>query len=172
MKRRTFLMGAGGSTAAWAADRRRPWRVALIGHTGRGNYGHDWDIAWNRISAVRVTAIADPVEAGRKVAQERSGAAKAYDDFRDMIASERPEIVTIGPRWTDQRVEMVAAAARAGAHVLLEKPFAGSLPDADAMVKALNAGKVKLQLGHVARPSPVVKQARQMLDAGEIGDLL
>jgi predicted dehydrogenase len=64
---------------------------------------------------------------------------------------------------------MVTAAAEAGAHIYLEKPFAATAADADRMVEAVERAGVKLQLAHQTRLSPDVLLARQMVRQGEIG---
>ncbi|MEO7648881.1 MAG: Gfo/Idh/MocA family oxidoreductase [Bryobacteraceae bacterium] len=155
--------------AAPAAGKR--YRTVLIGHTGHGNYGHGWDTAWSGFPNVEVVAVADPVEAGRQRVMERTGARKGYASYREMIATEKPDIVTICPRWLDERVPMVEAAAAAGAHILMEKPFAMNLPDADRIFAALTKHRVKLQLGHTARPMGVSSKVLAMLRAGELGVL-
>jgi predicted dehydrogenase len=152
-----------------AASRR--YRVALIGHTGRGNYGHDWDLAWTGFPNVEMAAVADPVEAGRSRAAARSHARKQYSDWREMLRTEKPDIVTIGPRTVDQRVEMVTAAAAAGAHILVEKPVAGSLADGDRIVEAARKAGVKIQVGHTARPMAVSVAVLRKLRDGEFGVL-
>ena len=35
------------------------YRVAVIGHTGRGNYGHGLDVVWREIANVQIVAVAD-----------------------------------------------------------------------------------------------------------------
>ena len=54
---------------------------------------------------------------------------------------EKPDLVGIGPRWLDQRVAMVTAAAEAGAHIYTEKPFAKTPAEADRMVEAFKRTK-------------------------------
>jgi predicted dehydrogenase len=153
-----------------AAGKR--YRVALIGDTGHGNFGHDWDLSWNSMASAEVVAVADPDEAGRRRALSRSRARTGYADYREMLAKENPDIVTICPRWLDQRVPMVTAAAEAGAHILMEKPFARSLVEADQMVAAIERRGIKADVGHTARVAAVVETARKMLRAGDLGTLL
>ena len=129
-RRKLLVTSASGTLLAAAADYspKRKYRAVIIGHTGQGNYGHDWDTAWHGISAVEVAAVADANEQGRKAAIARIGnGAKGYSDYREMIAREKPAIVNICPRTLGERLPMVTAAAEAGAHILMEKPFAQSL---------------------------------------------
>ncbi|UCD51159.1 MAG: twin-arginine translocation signal domain-containing protein, partial [Phycisphaerales bacterium] len=66
MKRREFIKSAAAGAAALAMGRSgRAWaggtryRVAVIGRTGRGNYGHGLDVVWNEIEQAKVVAVAD-----------------------------------------------------------------------------------------------------------------
>ena len=162
MNRRDIIFSAlAGLTSAKGAPPAR-YRVAIIGDTGRGNYGHDWDVAWNSIPKAEVVAVADPDETGRRRALSRSHARKGYADYREMLATEHPDIVTICPRWLDQRVAMVTAAAEAGAHILTEKPFAQSLPEADEMLATIERRGIKVQVGHTARVAAVIQIAGKM----------
>lgn len=168
MDRRGFVAAAAG--AAGTAGQKH--RVVIIGHTGRGNFGHDWDIAFQGLANVEVAAVADPVESGREAARNRSGAARAYADYHEMLAKEKPGIVAICPRWADQRVAMVQAAAEAGAHILMEKPFAATLEQARRLLDLTRRRKVKVQIGHVARLMPETVLARKLFEQGAIGKLL
>src|SRR5215471_8364747 len=169
MERRNFLkIGVAGAAAVHAATGRK-YRAAVIGHTGRGDYGHGWDTAWNGFDSVEVVAVADPDDGGRQAAMRRCGAARGYRDYREMLSKERPDVVSIGPRWTDQRRDMVMAACRAGAHILTEKPFAASLEDADVMVEAVEKNNVKVQVGHQMRMAPSVRHVRDLIRSGAIG---
>src|SRR5206468_967368 len=99
-------------------------RAAIIGQTGAGDYGHEWDMAWNGLESVEVVAVADENEAGRRRAGQRSHAHRAYADYREMLQKEEPDFVGICSRSPELRLEMVTAAAKAGAHMLIEKPLA------------------------------------------------
>lgn len=179
--RRKLLVCSSGALAAAAADYvpKRKYRAVIVGHTGQGNYGHDWDTAWHGIANVEVTALADANEAGRAKAIARIGGGssssghtvRGYADYREMIAKEKPDIVNICPRTLDERVAMVTAAAEAGAHILMEKPFARSLREADAIEALVAKHKVKLQLGHSARAMSVSAASRDLLRQGKLGVL-
>ena len=169
MLRRHFLAASG--IAALPSRAAASYRVGVIGHTGRGNYGHGIGDVWSAFPQARVVAVADPDPEGRAKAQDRTGAEKAYPDYRELLAKEKPDIVSICPRHTDQRLEMVTAAARAGCHMYLEKPFAGTLPDADRMVEAVREAGVRVQIAHQMRCSPFTLKALELIKAGEIGEI-
>lgn len=167
MTRRAAMWTAAGAAAATASTKK--YRVAVIGHTGRGNYGHGIDTVWHAFPNMEVVAVADADEKGRAAATTRTKAKRSYADYREMLRKEKPDLVGIGPRWMDQRVEMVSAVAEAGAHIYMEKPFALSLAEADRMVEAVRKSGVKVQLAHQMRTSPYTLRAKAMIEAGEIG---
>jgi predicted dehydrogenase len=148
------------------------YRAAAIGSTGRGDFGHGLDTAFKDLEGVDFVAVADDNPRGREAAGKRTGVKKLYADYRDMLAGEKPDLVSIGPRWVDRRVEMVTAAAKAGCHVLCEKPLAGNLVDADAMLAACAAAGVQLAVAHQWRVMPPVRQALRDLRAGKFGRLV
>jgi predicted dehydrogenase len=167
--RRSVIAGAMGAIAMLAGPDK--FRVAVMGHTGQGNYGHGIDLVWTYFDEISVVAVADPDAAGRAAAQKRIGAARGYSDYREMLRRETPHLVGIGPRTLVEREQMVIAAAQAGAHIFCEKPFAGSPSEADRMVEAVQKGHRKLQMAHQMRVSPYMRRAKAMVDAGEIGDI-
>lgn len=150
----------------------KKYRVAIIGHTGCGDYGHGVDTAFTKMPNVEIAAVADPDEAGRTAAQKRTGAVAAYADYRQMLKHEMPDLVAICPRWVDQHHAMLLAAAEVGAHVYMEKPFCRDLLESDEVVQALQMRHLKLGIAHVSEYSPVLTTVLKLLDDGIIGDIL
>jgi predicted dehydrogenase len=148
------------------------YRVAVIGRTGKGNYGHGLDIVWKQLDNVEIVAVADEDEKGRAAAAARLGAKNAYADYRTMLDRERPQVVSVADRFLDQHRDMVVACARAGASVFLEKPMARTLEEADEMVRACEMHHVKLAIAFQTRYSPRLKVIRDLIGEGRLGDLL
>ena len=67
------------------------YRAAVIGHTGRGNFGHGIITAFVGIPNVEMGAVSDPDPAGRAEAAGQSGAPRAYADPYEMLEKERPQ---------------------------------------------------------------------------------
>ncbi len=152
------------------ADKK--YRVAVIGRTGKGNYGHSLDTVWLKCNRAEIVAVADENEAGRAAAAKRLGAKAAYADFREMLAKERPQIVSVADRWPDCHRDMLLACAEHGASIFLEKPIAQNLQQADEMVAACEKHHVKCALAHQTVYSKRVHQVKELIAAGRIGDVL
>jgi predicted dehydrogenase len=153
-----------------AAPRR--FTAAVIGHTGRGNFGHSMDLVFANRPGIEVVGLADPDEAGRSKAQQRVGARRTYADYREMLQKERPQLVSVAPRWTNQHHAMVKAALEVGAHVYCEKPFTRTLAEADELL-ALAAGTGrKIAVAHQGRLSPATVALKRMLEEEALGELI
>ena len=148
------------------------YRIGIIGHTGRGNYGHGIDTVWAHVPNCEVVAVSDPNEAGRAAAQKRLEANQAYSDYRKMLADEQLDIVAICPRWLDQHHDMVLEAAEGGLHIYMEKPFCRTLAEADAMVAACKQNQIKLAIAHQTRYSPTLRVIKELIENGKIGQVL
>ena len=105
----------------------KQYRVAVIGHTNRGNYGHAVDTAWLSVSQTDIVAVSDANKGGMAAAMRRLKVDRAYLDYRKMIDETKPDIVAICPRWVDQHRDMAVYALERGSHVYMEKPFCRSL---------------------------------------------
>src|SRR5262245_64748816 len=106
--RSSLAVAAALSGPAWlgaqpALTSRPKRRAAIIGHTGRGDYGHSLDVALNGIEGVEVVAVADADDAGRAKAAQRIRAPRQYADYRELLEKERPELVLLAPGWSGQR---------------------------------------------------------------------
>lgn len=146
-------------------------RAAVIGHTGKGNFGHGLDLIFRRLDGVRLVAIADGDAEALDESHARSGAEHAYSDYREMLEQEKPDLVSVAPRWTDQHYEMVKAALEAGAHVCCERPLCRTLKEADELIALAGEKNLKIAVVHQMRCDPHVElfhQQRQDL----IGDLV
>jgi predicted dehydrogenase len=148
------------------------WRIGVIGSTGRGNYGHGLDTAWQTIDSTEVVGVADDNPQGLAAAAKKLNVDQAFADYREMLDRLKPDIVAIGPRWVDQHRDMAIAAAERGMHIFMEKPFCRTLEEADEIVAACEQHNVKLAVGHPTRYSPKLQTIRRLIADGKLGQVL
>ena len=155
--------------------RTGPLRVAAIGRTGRGDWGHAIDELWTGTEAAQIVAVADESEEGlaKAVARNTLPASAGYRDWKAMLAEVKPDVVAICMRHIDCHADMAVAAAQAGAKgIFLEKPFVRTLSEADAVIDACRQAGTKLQLAYVNRHSPAYAATRDLIEDGRIGKVL
>ena len=113
-------------------------------------------------------ASRDPAKA-RDYADRFDGAG-AFGDYNAAAADPRMDALYVCTPHHLHR-EHVALAARHGKHALVEKPIAGTLADAEDMVRLAASGGVKLMVAENARFMPTVREARRLVDEGRLGRL-
>ncbi len=175
MNRRAFLASVVApylARALSAAD-TPPRRVAIMGHTGRGNYGHKLDVVWKNIPHVEIVGVADAAPEGLKKAMARLGTYQGFSDYRKMLKSTQPEFVSVSPRHVDQHLDMALTAIQAGAKGLyVEKPFCRTPSEADQLISAAEKRGAKIAVAHRNRYHPVLPIIKKLLVDGAIGHLL
>lgn len=142
-----------------------PVRVALIGCGGIASAHLAGYQALPEFGRVVVTCDSD-AENARRRAQEIG--AEAVFDYREALARDDVEAVDLCLPH-DLHEPVACAAAAAGKHVLVEKPIARSLAEADRMIAACAEAGVHLMVAHCQRFSADRQTAKRLVDEGAIG---
>ncbi|WP_006718427.1 Gfo/Idh/MocA family protein [Desulfitobacterium metallireducens] len=141
-------------------------RFAIIG-CGRIAQKHGESIM--AIPEAELVAVCDIVPEKAQAFADKYGA-KPYTSYDEMLANEDLEVVTIATP-SDLHAPIGIAAAKAGKHVMVEKPMAMTLKSADELIKTCKDGGVKLAVIHQNRFNKSVKLMRKALDEGRFGKL-
>ena len=176
MNRRTFP-AASSLNLAWPATSRgagsHEWRVGVIGHTGRGGYGHELDTVWLEVPGVEIVGVADANATGLAEAMQRLHIKSGFADYHKMVTATKPDIVAVCPRQPDQHCDMILAAIEAGARgIYVEKPFCRTAAEADEIVMACENRGAKLAVAHRNRYHPTLQAIDQLIADGGIGKVL
>lgn len=153
-------------------DNFRPEKTIRIAILSFAHTAHavSYSSAISQMQGVSLAGIyAEDPQAGRKYAAQFQ--APFFDDLDDLLGIEEIDAVIVTSPTSRHR-ELVTAAARAGKHVLCEKPVATTLPDARAMITACREAGVLLQIPFVCRFYPMVLKAKQLVQEGEIGRVI
>lgn len=152
---------------------RRPLGVAVLGF---GWMGHAHSRAYTRVVqhfadlavSPRLIVVAEP-DRGRGVdARDRYGFADWTPDWRQALADDRVEAVSItAPNHLHR--ELGVAAAAAGKHVWIEKPVGLDAEDALAVAEAVKLHGVQTSVGFNYRYAPAVAYARELITTGALG---
>ena len=96
---------------------------------------------------------------------------RLFTDYRQCLESTRPDIVLLCPA-TAQHGEWTQKVAPFGVHIIMEKPFAASLAEADSMVRAMAPGGKLLAINWPLAWYPPHRTTKRLIDAGVIGPVL
>lgn len=172
VSRRQLLQGGGialGAVPILRSQGRR-FRTALI---GSGWWGMNILTTAMESGQSEVVALCDVdrsqlESAAARVEKLTADRPRRYDDYRTMLAKEKPEIVIVATPDHWHALCMIEA-VRSGAHVYVEKPISHTLREGRAMVAAARAADRVVQVGTHRRVSPHNRSAIEFLKAGKAG---
>jgi predicted dehydrogenase len=142
-----------------------PVRLALLGCGGIATAHLSAYAALPELGRVVVACDSDPENARRRA--EETGAAACFD-VEEALSRDDVEAVDLCLPH-DLHAPVTLAAAAAGKHVLVEKPIARNLEEADRMIAACAAAGVHLMVAHCQRFSAERQTAKRLVDDGAIG---
>lgn len=143
-------------------------KVAVV---GAGSMGMNHlrvlrDFSEERVQLVGVSEIAEPA---LQRAMQRFHVA-GYADYRQMIAQTHPDLVAIVVP-THMHFAVASYVLEQGINVLLEKPMASALEEAETLIQLAHAHGAKLAVGHIERFNPAVIEVKRQLAAGKLGQV-
>ena len=141
-------------------------RVAVV---GVGSMGRNHVRVYSELPDVDLVAVVDSnLQAAQKV--ERVYRVHAYTDVCEMLEKEHPEAVSVVVP-TSEHFEVARSLLEAGCHVLVEKPIAATLEDAEELIATATRVNRLLTVGHIERFNPAIIELKRRLDAGELGPI-
>ncbi|HYO10963.1 MAG TPA: Gfo/Idh/MocA family oxidoreductase [Tepidisphaeraceae bacterium] len=144
-------------------------RVGIIG-CGQIAQVHFAQYAKMSPDDVKVVAAADIDEGCARRSAEKFGVAEVYTDFRKLLERDDIDAVDVCLHNNFHR-PATEAALRAGKHVYCEKPMAGSYRDAASMLETARQAGRKLSIQLSTLYANETRAAKELIDAGELGEL-
>ena len=143
-------------------------KYALIG-CGRISPNH---IEAAKSNGLEFVAMCDVIPEAMEEKSEKYGleCVKKYTDYREMLVAEKPELVAIATE-SGKHATIALDCISAGCNVIIEKPIALSIADADAIIKAGHDSGVVVCANHQNRFNKSVQYMRKALEEGRFGKL-
>lgn len=127
--------------------------------------------AFARANDTRLAAVYSRSKAKAEEFAHSFGFARAYDSFESLLKDPSVDAVYVCTPHA-LHAEQTIQAARAGKHVLVEKPMALTVAEAEAMVEAAERAGVRLGVGFHVRHHPAQKEVGRLMAEGQLGDVL
>jgi predicted dehydrogenase len=137
-----------------------------VGVAGAGFIGAVHARAYTRVPGVELVGVADPI-ADKAAALAKETGCRPFRDYDELLAAGLDIISICLP--PQPHLAAAEAAAQAGVHVLMEKPIARTVEEADRMIAACRAAGVYLMTGFTHHFYPEMREARRLVQAGAIG---
>lgn len=142
-----------------------------FGVIGVGLWGEYHALVYSKHPGAELAAVCDTNEARAAQIAERFGARRWYASYDELLADH--DVAAVSIATPDHLHRAVGeAAAKAGKHILMEKPLALTVEDCRAIIAAAEQAGVKLMVDFHNRWNPPLNLLKQSIDAGELGDPL
>ncbi len=142
-----------------------------IGFVGCGGMGRHHLKTLRELDGFETIALSDVSEQALAACGEEFGVSEHFTDCGQMCDAVKPDLVVVATQTRHHHGPTVAALER-GIHVLCEKPMAIDPVEADEMVAAATRSGAILSINQQNHVNGAVEKARQMIDAGEIGEVV
>ena len=120
-------------------------------------------------SACSLIGVCDVDSTRRSLAEEFN--VPFYQDMEELLERERPQAAIIATP-NGSHATLTEVCARRSVHVLIEKPIADSLDGAQRIVKVAEETGIQVLVGHHRRHSPLIQEARSIIQGGALGKLV
>ncbi|WP_066970633.1 Gfo/Idh/MocA family protein [Methanobrevibacter filiformis] len=141
-----------------------------VGVIGVGAMGYNHARVYHRLENTKLAGISDVSENTlAKVAKKYD--TQGYTNYEDLLENPEIDLVSICVPTTHHH-KVVMSAIEHGKHVLVEKPIAFTLQEAEEMNEAAKEKGIKFATGHVERFNPSIQKAKELIENDVIGDIV
>ena len=144
-------------------------RYALVG-CGRISANHITAAQANQLEIVAISDVLPEKMDEKRTKFDLGEHTKRYINYREMLAKETPELVAICTE-SGKHAKIALDCIDAGCHVIIEKPIALSLADADEIIQRAKTKGVKVCTSHQNRFNKSIQKIREAVEQGRFGKL-
>ncbi len=140
-----------------------------VGVIGGGAMGQHHIRIYNEMKGVDLAGICD-TDRNRAISLANSYNTTPFFDHKELLKQELDAVSVVVPTTLHYSVAMDII--ESGTHLLVEKPIADTLENADKMIHAAHDSKVKLMVGHIERFNPAVAKLKEIVDSDKLGKIV
>ena len=140
-----------------------------VGVIGGGAMGQHHIRIYSDMKDVELVGICD-TDRNRAISLAKSHNTTPYFDPKELLEQELDAVSVVVPTTFHYSVAMDVI--NSGTHLLVEKPIADTLENADKMINAAHDAKVKLMVGHIERFNPAVSKLKEIVDSDLLGKIV
>ncbi|MBB6732753.1 Gfo/Idh/MocA family protein [Cohnella zeiphila] len=146
---------------------KHDYGIGIVGAGGIVNYAH---LPAYRKAGLNIIGICDINENAVRNSAQKWEIPFSTTDYRELLKRNDIQIIDIAIP-NEGRVDIVKEAVAAGKHILIQKPFAHQIEQAEEMVRSASEHGVRLAVNQNARFAPFYRKAKEIIDSGILGEL-
>ncbi len=140
-----------------------------LGVIGAGAMGQNHIRTYSQMNNVELIGIAD-IDKTRIESLSHQYNTQGFTDYHDLLKEDLDAVSIVVPTTMHTRVALDAI--NSGTNLLVEKPIADTVENAEMIVKAASAEGLQLMVGHIERFNPAVIKMKELIDSGELGKIV
>ncbi|HEY9205461.1 MAG TPA: UDP-N-acetylglucosamine 3-dehydrogenase [Candidatus Methanoperedens sp.] len=140
-----------------------------VGVIGAGAMGQHHLRIYSEMKDVELAGVCD-IDRARATSLAKTYNTKPYFDPEELLKQELDAVSIVVPTTLHKKVAL--SAINSGTHLLVEKPIADTLENADTIINAAHDGGVKLMVGHIERFNPAILKLKEIVDSGMLGKIV
>lgn len=140
-----------------------------IGVIGCGAFGQNHVRNLSEMSGIELVGVADIDKNRLHLAKEKFGA-PGYQDYKELLTRDLDAVTIAVPTTLHKKV--ACDALKKGIDVLVEKPIASTVEEAETIIQTAEKEGLNLMVGHVTRFEPTVMKLKTMIDKGGLGTVI
>jgi UDP-N-acetylglucosamine 3-dehydrogenase len=140
-----------------------------VGVIGAGAMGQNHIRTYARMKGVELAGIAD-VDPARVDALAKQYNTRGFTDYNELLKLDLDAVSVVVPTTLHRKVALDIISA--GSSLLVEKPIADTLDNAEAITYAAEESGVTLMIGHIERFNPAVTNMKQIIEQGKLGKVV
>ena len=150
----------------------KKYQAAIIGHTGKGDFGHDLDKIFKGLPEVETIVIIDLNPHGLERKEKNFPDANFYTKIEDAFTNHDINLLAICQRDVSLRINIFrACSGKSVKGIICEKPLASNTKEAREIIEICNHSNIDLAVAH-RRANPYESYAKKMIDEGRIGEII
>ncbi len=140
-----------------------------VGVIGAGAMGQNHLRIYNEMGNIDLVGVCD-IDQARARAMAKRYNTEAYFNHKELLKQELDGVSIVVP--TTLHTQVAIDSIDAGTHLLVEKPVADTIENADTIISAAHDADVKLMVGHIERYNPAVIKLKEIIDSGMLGKIV
>lgn len=140
-----------------------------VGVIGAGAMGQHHVRIYNEMDSVELVGISD-IDEERVVKLAKQFNTTPYTDYAKLLANKLDAVSIVVPTMLHKNVALDAITV--GASILVEKPLADTVENAEAIISAAHDADLTLMVGHIERFNPAVSKMKEIIDSKLLGKIV
>ncbi|MFA6714867.1 MAG: Gfo/Idh/MocA family oxidoreductase [Victivallaceae bacterium] len=145
-------------------------RKLRIGIAGLGEFGELHTLVFSQLPYVEVRRVCSRTASRAEEIAAKYKVASFCTDYNELATADDLDVISVANFGKDH-IKAVIPALNTGKHVLVEKPLADSIEDAEAMVSTAKNARGKFMVAHICRFMPQYYRAKELASAGKLGKI-